>query len=70
VAVVADLSKQTLPQRLLAVAHGAIGALKRSQRRLAESQYNSGTLTRLTEAMAAWVRGNRLAPARFAGAFF
>lgn len=60
----------TLDQRLLALAHGAIGALPPELRRQAEAQYHGETLSHLTEAMTAWVRGSRLDQANFAERFF
>ncbi len=60
----------SLDQRLLALAHGAIGALPPALRRQAEAQYRGATLSRLTETMTAWVRGGRLDQASFADRFF
>jgi len=50
--------------------HGAIGALPRKQRPLAESQLQAGTLEKLTEAMAAWIYGIKMDAASFAHHFF
>jgi hypothetical protein len=60
----------SLPARLTAVIHGALGALKRSARAQAESQLRSGLLPRLTEAMTAWAQGSRLDAQSFAHHFF
>jgi hypothetical protein len=60
----------SLPARLTAVIHGALGALKRSARAQAESQLRAGLLPRLTEAMAAWAQGSRLNAQSFAYHFF
>jgi hypothetical protein len=58
----------SLPARLTAVIHGALGALKRSAQ--AKSQLRGGLLPRLTEAMAAWTQGSRLDAHSFAFHFF
>ena len=60
----------TLDQRLLAVSNGAIAALSPPLRKQAEAQYHDGILSRLTEAMTAWVRGSRLDQGAFADRFF
>jgi hypothetical protein len=60
----------SLPARLTAVIHGALGALKRSARAQAESQLRSGLLPRLTEAMTAWAQGSLLDAHSFAYHFF
>jgi hypothetical protein len=57
-------------QRILGAVYGAIASLPRTQQRQAEAQYHAGTLGRLTEAMAAWVRGAKLDQADFAERFF
>ena len=56
--------------RVLALAYGAIAVLPASLRRQAEAQYQRGTLPRLKEAMAAWIKGTRLDRATFANRFF
>jgi hypothetical protein len=60
----------SLPARLTAVIHGALGALKRSARAQAESQLRAGLLPRLTEAMTAWAQGSSLDAQSFAYHFF
>ncbi len=60
----------SLPARLTAVIHGALGALKRSARAQAESKLRAGLLPRLTEAMTAWAQGSRLDAHSFAFHFF
>jgi hypothetical protein len=60
----------SLPARLTAVIHGAVGALKRPARAVAEAQLRAGLLPRLTEAMGAWAQGSRMDSASFAHHFF
>jgi hypothetical protein len=59
-----------LAQRILAVAHGAVGALPQALRARAAAQYDAGNLGRLTEVMTAWSRGTKLGVDEFAERFF
>jgi hypothetical protein len=59
-----------LEQRLRAVVHGAIAALPRKLRPRVESQFQAGTVEKLTEAMAAWIDGSKMDAASFAHHFF
>jgi hypothetical protein len=65
-----DGASGSLDHRLLALAYGAIAALPSSLRRQIEVQYHDGTLSLLTAAMTAWVRGGRLDRTSFANRFF
>lgn len=60
-----SVAGQSTADRVLALAYGALASLPAAQRGQAEAQYNNGTLPRLREAMAAWVRGTSLSRAAF-----
>jgi hypothetical protein len=59
-----------LRQRISAVAYGAVAALPSALRARAAAPSAAGNLSRLTEVMPAWIGGDRLDQARFAGLFF
>ncbi len=62
--------EDSLEERLRTVAHGTIGALPRPLRRQVESQFQYGTLSKLTEAMASWIYGSKMDDVSFAHHFF
>lgn len=57
-------------ERVLAIVYGAIAALPTSLRGRVEAQYQHATLSRLKEAMTAWIQGTRLDQVTFAARFF
>jgi len=60
----------SLPARLTAIIHGAIGALKHPLRARAGAQLLNGVLPLLTEAMSGWAQGSQLDTPSFAHHFF
>jgi hypothetical protein len=63
-------TEHDLETRFRTVVHGAVGALPSKLRRQVESQFKSGKLENLTEAMAAWIYGSKMDDASFAHNFF
>ena len=61
---------QSTADRVLALAYGALASLPAAQRRQAEAQYHNGTLSRMKEAMTAWLRATALNQAAFASRLF
>ena len=61
---------QSIADRVLALAYGALASLPAAQRRQAEAQYHNGTLPRLKEAMTAWLRATALNQTAFASRLF
>ena len=61
---------QSVADRVLALAYGALASLPAARRGQAEAQYHNGTLPRLKEAMTAWLRGTAFNQTAFADRFF
>ena len=61
---------QSVADRVLALAYGALASLPAARRGQAEAQYNNGILPRLREAMTAWLRATALDQAAFGSRLF
>ena len=66
----ASVVGQSMAGRVLALAYGALASLPAAQRGRAETQYHNGTLPRLKDALAAWLRATALNQAAFASRLF
>lgn len=65
-----SIADESLQQRSLSVAYGALAVLPSAQRRRLEAQYHYGTLSKFIEMITALMRGARLDRYSFASLFF